>query len=275
MMPDFDADTDADLAASRAGAPGATHAAGNDNDTAGAPGGDGAGDRGGDRGGQDLFALGRRAAQACRRAHGGRGFFTRSRQLLGTGAWRGPRDAPEALVEEEDLAALGGLAAAQALGARTLLATSAGAARAALAAGMRVLWRLPFRAGEPEAERHARFQDLAALGQDAAIDGVIPTPAGEPMGLDTLAVMVRCRLQLPVAHVVADFVRLGHRLAQMSLGFGADELYGPIMPERALRLGANAHNPVMTRKEAAVLLRGAGLTPCERLSGGALEEVAP
>jgi hypothetical protein len=32
---------------------------------------------------------------------------------------------------------------------------------------------------------------------------------------------------------------------------------------------------VMTRKEAAVLLRGAGLTPCERLSGGALEEVAP
>jgi 2-iminoacetate synthase ThiH len=68
-------------------------------------------------------------------------------------------------------------------------------------------------------------------------------------------------------------VRLGHRLAQMSLGFGADELFGPIMPERALRLGANANNPVMTRKEAAMLIRGAGLAPFERTSSGALEEV--
>ena len=62
-------------------------------------------------------------------------------------------------------------------------------------------------------------------------------------------------------------MRLGHRLAQMSLGFGADELFGPIMPERALRLGANANNPVMTRKEAATLIRGAGLRPCERIVG--------
>ena len=95
------------------------------------------------------------------------------------------------------------------------------------------------------------------------------------MGLDTLQVMATCRLELPVPHVVADFVRLGHRLAQMSLGFGADELHGPIMPERALRLGANANNPIMTRKEAATLLRGAGLLPFERVSGGALEAQDP
>ena len=74
-------------------------------------------------------------------------------------------------------------------------------------------------------------------------------------------------------HVLADFDRLGHRLAQMALGFGADELFGPILPERALRLGNNSHNPVLTRKEAAILLRGAGLVPCERQSGGALEEI--
>ena len=80
--------------------------------------------------------------------------------------------------------------------------------------------------------------------------------------------MASCRLRAAAcAHVVADFVRLGHRLAQMSLGFGADELFGPIMPERALRLGANANNPVMTRKEAATLIRGAGLRPCERRLG--------
>ena len=47
----------------------------------------------------------------------------------------------------------------------------------------------------------------------------------------------------------------------------------PIVAERALRLGANANNPVMTRKEAATLIRGAGLIACERLSDGALEEV--
>jgi hypothetical protein len=40
------------------------------------------------------------------------------------------------------------------------------------------------------------------------------------------------------------------------------------MPERALRLGANSGNPVMTRKEAAILIRGAGLVPWERTSDG-------
>jgi len=71
--------------------------------------------------------------------------------------------------------------------------------------------------------------------------------------------------------VAVDFARLGHRLAQMALGFGADELFGPIVSERALRLGDNAGNPAMTRKEAATLIRGAGWQPFERLSGGAVE----
>jgi len=47
------------------------------------------------------------------------------------------------------------------------------------------------------------------------------------------------------------------------------------VPERALRLGANANNPALTRKEAATLLRGAGLVACERLGDGSLEEVTP
>jgi hypothetical protein len=221
----------------------------------------------------DVFALGRAAAAAAAAANGGRGVFARSRQLLGTGVWRGPRDAAESYVEEEDLAALGGLAAAQQAGVRTVAASSAAVARAAHAAGLRVLWRLGFRGGEPAAAREARFAEVRALlDGGVALAGVVPTPDGEPMGLDTLRVVAACRLQLGVAHVVADFVKLGHRLAQMSLGFGADELFGPIMPERALRLGANAGNPVMTRKEAAMLLRGAGLVPCERLASGELEE---
>ena len=223
----------------------------------------------------DLFALGRLATAASRAAHGGRAVFSRSRQLLGTGAWKGPRDAAESFVEEEDLLALGGLSAAIEAGVRTVVATTAATARQAAEASLRVFWRLPYRAGEPAELRAERLSTVKSLLRgDVVLAGVVPTPEGEPMGLDSLAVFAEVRLGLPsVPHVVADFVRLGHRLAQMCLGFGADELWGPIMPERALRLGANANNPVMTRKEAAILIRGAGLRPAERVAGGALEEV--
>ena len=223
----------------------------------------------------DLFAVGRRAAELSRTAHQGRAVFARGKQLLGSGAWKGPRDAAESFAEEEDLPALGGLEAAVAAGVRTVLATSAAVARDGAAAGLRVLFRLPYRAGEPAEGRSARIAAVASLARSGVpIDGVVLSPDAEPMGLDTLGLVAQLRLELPeVPHVVADFVKLGHRLAQMCLGFGADELWGPIMPERALRLGSNANNPVMTRKEAAVLIRGAGLRPVERLAAGALEEV--
>ena len=220
-------------------------------------------------GAPDLFTLGRQAAARAREATGGRGLFARARQLLATGAWRGPRDAADAYVEDEDLAALGGLAAAVEAGVRTVVTSQAASLRAA--AGVRGLVRLRFRAGESEAERLGRLEELAALiAGGLAVDGVLPTPEGEPLGLDTLRFVALARLHLPVAHVVVDFSRLGHRLAQMCLGFGADELFGPIVSERALRLGDNATNPAMTRKEAATLIRGAGLQPFERGSGGAI-----
>jgi len=75
--------------------------------------------------------------------------------------------------------------------------------------------------------------------------------------------------------VLADVSTLGPRLAQMAFGFGADELFAPIVAERALRLGANANNPALTRTEAVTLLRGAGLLPCERMADGSLQEVTP
>jgi hypothetical protein len=143
---------------------------------------------------------------------------------------------------------------------------------------LRGLVRLRFRAGESEGDRLARVEELAAVIESGvAVDGVLPTPDGEPLGLDTLRFVALCRMHLPVAHVVVDFARLGHRLAQMCLGFGADELFGPIVSERALRLGDNAGNPSMTRKEAATLIRGAGLQPFERGSGGVVTayEFAP
>jgi hypothetical protein len=216
----------------------------------------------------DLFTLGREAAARAREAGDGRGLFGRSRQLLGTGAWRGPRDAADAYVEDEDLGALGGLPAALEAGVRTLVAAQGASLRSG---ELRNLLRLRYRAGESEAERLARLDEVAALVRGGlVIDGVLPTPEGEPLGLDTVRFVALCRMHLPVPHVIVDFARLGHRLAQMCLGFGADELFGPIVSERALRLGDNASNPAMTRKEAATLIRGAGLVPFERGSGGVL-----
>ena len=131
---------------------------------------------------------------------------------------------------------------------------------------------MAFRSGEGEAERLERVRAVAAAG--LALWGVIPTPEGEPYGLDTLRFTALCRLELPgVAHVVADVEALGPRLAQMCLGFGADELHAQVMSERALRLGDNAASTVLLRKEAVTLIKGAGLAPAERLANDVLEDV--
>jgi hypothetical protein len=224
----------------------------------------------------DLFALGRQASALRDDRLGRRGSFVRSKQLLPSGGgWRGPRDAAETIIEEADLDAAGGVPGARAVGASLLAgAQDLASARAAADAGLRVLWRLPFRDRETDGERLAR---LAAIGESAStLWGVMPAPVGEPYGLDTLRFFALCRLALPtVPHLLADVTALGPRLAQMAFGFGADELYAPIVAERALRLGANANNPALTRKEAATLIRGAGLVACERLADGALEEVTP
>jgi hypothetical protein len=222
---------------------------------------------------EDLFALGRRAAAARDGALGRRGTFARSRRLLASGAWRGPRDATVSYVEESDLGPLGGWSAARDAGASTLVGADVATLRAAAAAGARVVARVPFRSGESEAARVERLGAVAKAG--LPLWGVIPTPEGEPYGLDTVRFTALCRLELPaVSHVVADVERLGPRLAQMCFGFGADELHAPIVGERALRLGDNANNPALTRKEAVTLIRGAGLTPAERLADDRLEEVA-
>lgn len=223
----------------------------------------------------DLFALGRRAAALRDARSARRGAFVRRRQLVAPGEWRGPRDAAEAFADEADLPGLGGLAGAGRASLGLIVGgRNAELARAAAAAGLRVLWRLPFSNGEPDGERLDRLGALEPLS--ASLWGLLPTPVGEPYGLDALRMFALARLALPdVPHLAADVAALGPRLAQMAFGFGADELFGPIVAERALRLGANANNPALTRKEAATLIRGAGLIACERLADGALEEVAP
>ncbi|MDX2019367.1 MAG: hypothetical protein SF187_03935 [Deltaproteobacteria bacterium] len=225
-------------------------------------------------GAADLFKLGRAASVVYCNLHGKACLFSRSRRLLNTGAWHGPKDAAESFVEEADVAANGGLAACAAAGVRTLIASSLTAAAEAQALQMRCLLRLPYQSGELPQDRAERLrQTQQALSQGLTLDGVVPSPIGEAFGLDTLLFFAQCRMQLNVPHVVADFARLGHRLAQMALAFGASELHGPIVSERALRLGDNANNPSMTRKEVVVFIKGAALVAHERLHGGRIEEV--
>ena len=223
----------------------------------------------------DLFDLGRRAAAARDARFGRRASFVRARQLLSTGAWRGPRDASESYVEAADVGALGGFGAAAIAGASLLVGGGPlEAHHLARAGGARSLWRLPFRSGESFEARAVRLEELKRVPRgDLALWGVMPTPEGEAEGLDTLRLVATLRLELPeLPHVVLDVAALGPRLAQMALGFGGDELWAPIVSERALRLGGNANNPSMTRKEAAILIRGAGLMPCERTAAETYRE---
>lgn len=220
----------------------------------------------------DLFELGRAANEMRSRLFGGTGIFSRSRRLLPTGVWQGPRDAPDAYVEAADVETLGGFAAARKAGARILLVgVDAGAVRAANEAGLRSIVRVPYRSAEPAARRQEVLEAVRDLMTSHGAEALMPTPEGEPMGLDTLTFFAQLRVQTSHGHLAADFAALGHRLAQMVLGFGADQLFGPIVAERRLRIGDNAGNPAMTRKEAALLLTGAGLEPHERLAGESTE----
>ena len=185
----------------------------------------------------DLFVLGRAAQAAARAATGGRGFFA----------------------------------------CNTFVATSLPMLTEATGRGLRGLLRLAVPAEESVQQQERR---LAALAEQVrgglVLDGVVPTPEEDCLGLATLLFVARCRLALAaVPHVLVDLDRLGPKLGQLALGFGADELCGPIVAERALRLGDNASSRDITRAEAAKLLRGAGMRPFERVAGGELEEFAP
>jgi hypothetical protein len=185
----------------------------------------------------ELFVLGRAAQAASRAATGGRGFFACS----------------------------------------TFIATSLPMLTEATDRGLRGLLRLSLPVDESVQEQERRLAQLAEqVREGLVLDGVVPTPEEDCPGLATLLFVARCRLALAgVPHVLVDLDRVGPKLGQLALGFGADELCGPIVETRALRLGDNAGNRAITRAEAAQLLRGAGLRAFERVAGGGLQEFAP
>lgn len=225
----------------------------------------------------DLLDLGRAAAEQARRGQGGRGTFACWRRLQPDGTWRGEAAAACAWVEETDLQAVGGIAGARALGANVLLGTSLPLLAQAQSQGLRGILRVSVSADESPEDQLRRLKRLhEQMNVGLPVDGVAPTPDESTLGIATLTLVACCRLSLPqVSHVMVDLERLGPKLGQLCLGFGADELFGPIVGERPPRLGDHAGSREITRHEAAQLLRGAGLRAFERVGRGQTQEFAP
>jgi hypothetical protein len=218
----------------------------------------------------DIFSLGRDALTKARALFEGRAFFTSARWLQADGSWLGPTEASDSMVDEDVMRARGGLKAACEAGAITIVCDLDGTALGrSIEPGLRVLVRVPFAAGEAAEARRGRLAQLTRLlGRCPGIDGVMPMPLGEAQGLDTLVFFAACRQAVAGAHLLVDLERLGHKLGQLCLSFGADEILGSIVGQRALRLGARASSNEITRDEATLLLRAAGFSPCERQRGG-------
>ncbi len=180
----------------------------------------------------DIFGPGQQAHELARRAFAGRGFFLAVRRRQPDGSWLGPAAATD--LEAPDFLAV------------------------------------PYTFGEPTSDRRARLEALRATAPAGRI--LVPSPVGEPQGLDTIAFFTACRLALPATHLAADLERLGHKLGQLCLAFGADGIVGGIVERRELRLGARASSQELTRDEAAGLLRAAGFVPTERRLDGKVRE---
>ena len=218
----------------------------------------------------DIFSLGREASAKARMLFEGRAVFVSARRLQPDGSWSGPAEASCGLVDEEVAQTRGGLQLVREAGANAILCSLDGAvAGEALALGLRALVRVPFAADETADLRRGRLDRLAdLLGRLPGIDGVVPVPVGEAQGLDTLAFFAVCRQASAQAHLVVDLESFGHKLGQLCLSFGADEIVGSIVGQRALRLGARASSNEITRDEVALLVRAAGFLPFERQSDG-------
>ena len=102
---------------------------------------------------------------------------------------------------------------------------------------------------------------------------LLPGPDGAPAGLDLLRAVAFARISAPPrTHVCVDWSACGLELAQVALGFGADQLVGRISNKRGLalsegqRLGVGKLSQrelaeVVKRRELAGHLRAGGRVP--------------
>jgi len=87
----------------------------------------------------------------------------------------------------------------------------------------------------------------------------------KPTGIDALKTMAVSRLMLDnFDHIKAYWIMLTPRIAQIALGFGANDLDGTVVEEKIYH-DAGATTPEgLTRTELERLIRAAGRVPVER-----------
>ena len=148
-------------------------------------------------------------------------------------------------------------------------------------------------------ERRLRDADLLALGALADVvrrDEVgtavrlhlerTPEEAIAARGIDLLREVAIARVLGPrAARVCVDFGASGLEIAQVSLGFGASELAGPIVNRRGLPIAEDAAKKVkgkgmvglraLAQEELFTLVRRAGREPVIVAREAALQEAAP
>jgi hypothetical protein len=205
----------------------------------------------------DIFGPGRAALALARAAFGGRGFFVSTRALPADFV-RVPYTFGEPETDRRNR--LAKLAAN--LGQKKIQTTES-------TENTEGTEQERVRSQDPETHSHL----TSALSALSVVNHpIVPTPVGEPQGLDTIAFFAAGRSAFPAAHIVVDLELLGHKLGQLCLSFGADAIVGTIVDQRALRLGERAGSNELTHDEAAQLLRASGFEPCAGLPEGRARE---
>jgi len=87
----------------------------------------------------------------------------------------------------------------------------------------------------------------------------------EPTGVDNLRTYAVGRLMLHnIPHIKAYWIMIGVKIAQVSLGFGVDDLDGTVQEEKIYHMAGADTPQAMTRADLVRLIREAGRTAVER-----------
>ncbi len=84
-------------------------------------------------------------------------------------------------------------------------------------------------------------------------------------GVDNLKSIAVSRLMLDnFPHIKAYWISMGPKVAQISLGFGADDLDGTVRDERVFRMAGASTETSLTKRQLVKLIKEAGRIPIER-----------
>jgi aminodeoxyfutalosine synthase len=120
---------------------------------------------------------------------------------------------------------------------------------------------LRLRGLQDETRGFLAFIPLAFHPRNTALQGV----ASGPTAYDDLRIIAVSRLLLDnVAHIKVFWIMVGLKLAQVALGFGANDVDGTVVEERITH-AAGAETPeALTVEELRRMIESAGRTPVQR-----------